>query len=95
MVDSDHIRLPLPPESGISLLVQFQTPCQPEPDEDVSTLLDVQAMSGRCRMDQSNWNVPGIPVFDVGTALDIPYRNHLLCQMLHNALAVMLEPVGH
>ena len=52
-------------------------------------------MPGRCRVDQGDRDVPGIPVPDVGAALDIPYRNPLLCQMLHDALAVMLEPVRY
>ena len=77
MVDGDHIRLPLPPESGIGLLIQFQAPCQSKPDQDVSTLLDVQTVSGRCRMDQGHRDIPSVPILDVGAALDVPYLDEL------------------
>lgn len=50
MVDGDHLCLSLPPQSGIGLLVQLQAPCQSKPDQDVSTLLDVQTVAGRGRI---------------------------------------------
>lgn len=51
VVDGDHLCLALPPEASIGLLVEFKAPCQAEPDQNVSTLLDVQTMSGRGRVD--------------------------------------------
>ena len=44
-------------------------------------------------MDQGNRDVSGIPVLDVGAALDVPHRDLQMCQMVDDALPVMLEPV--
>ena len=52
-------------------------------------------MSGRCRMDQCDWDVPNVPIFDIGTALDVPDFDFQLRQMVDDTLPVMLEPVGH
>ena len=87
--------LSLPPKPGIGLLIQLQRPGQPKPDQDVSALLDVQAMSGRCRMDQGDRDVSSIPILDVGTPLDIPDFDLQLRQMVDDTLPVMLEPLGH
>ena len=87
--------LSLPPKPGIGLLIQLQRPGQPKPDQDVSALLDVQAMSGRCRMDQGDRDVSSIPILDVGTALDIPDFDLQLRQMVDDTLPVMLKPVSY
>ena len=52
-------------------------------------------MSGRGRMNQGNRDVSRVPVLDVGAALDVPHRNLQVCQMLDDALPVMLEPVSY
>ena len=52
-------------------------------------------MSGRCRVDQCDRDVPGIPVLDVSAALDVPDFDFQLRQMVDDTLPVMLEPVGH
>ena len=85
--------LPLPPKTSVGLLIQFQRPGQSEPDQDVSTLLDVQTVSGRCRMDQCDRDVPGVPVLDVSAALDVPDFDFQFRQMVDDTLPVMLEPV--
>ena len=64
MMDRDGILLPLPPEPSIRLLIQFQTPRQSKPDQDVPALLDIQAVSGRGRMNQGDINLSLVPVLD-------------------------------
>ena len=94
-MDGDHLCLTLPPETGIGLLIQFKAPCQTKPDHDVSALLDVQTVSGRCRVDQSDRDLAGVPVLDVTTGLAVLHGDLELFQMVDDALPVMLEPVCH
>lgn len=94
-MNGHHMGLSLPPKTSIGLLIQFQRPGQPEPDQDVSALLDVQAMSGRCRVDQCNRDVPGVPILDVSAALDVPDFDFQLRQMADDTLPVMLKPVSY
>ena len=52
-------------------------------------------MSGRCRVDQCDRDVPGVPILDVGTALDVPDFDLQLRQMVDDTLPVMLKPVSY
>lgn len=40
-------------ESGYSLLIQFKAPCDTKPYKDVSSRLQIQTMTCRCRMNKS------------------------------------------
>ena len=63
VVDGYGLDLSLPPKTRIGLLVQFETPRQAIPDQDVSTRLDVQAVTSGC-------GVNGLHGYrDVGDAL--------------------------
>ena len=47
VVDNDGSgSLPLTPQPGIRLLVKLQRPCQPEPHQGVSAVLQVQPVAG-------------------------------------------------
>ena len=61
MMNHDRFFLPLPPEPCIGLLVQFQTPGQAKPYDRGSARLQVQAVTGRSRVDQRQRNLAGIP----------------------------------
>ena len=52
-------------------------------------------MSGRCRVDQCDRDVPGIPVLDVSAALDVPDIDLQLRQMADDTLPVMLKPISY
>jgi len=52
-------------------------------------------MSSRCRVDQGNRDLAGIPILDVIAGLDVAHRDLELRQMVDDALSVMLEPVRH
>ena len=57
--------LPLAVEPGDCLLIKLQRPGKAEPDQVVSSLLQVKSMAGRSRMDQADLEVPVIPAADV------------------------------
>ena len=63
-VDDHRIRLALPPEAGVGLLVQFQRPGQPKPDQCGASGLEVEAMSGRGRVDEGHRQFPTVPPGD-------------------------------
>ena len=56
--------LPLPPETGYGLLIQFQTPSQPEPHKGGAAGLKIQTMSCRCRVDQCHGDLTAVPSAD-------------------------------
>ena len=45
VVNGYDLSLALAPEAGIGLLIQFKTPDQGKPDQDMAALLDVQAVA--------------------------------------------------
>jgi len=63
--DNCLVLLPLAPEPGVGLLVQFQAPRQAKPDQCAAARLEVQAVPGGGGMDRRNGNLPGVPVRDV------------------------------
>ena len=87
--------LPLPPQSGVGLLVEFQTPCQPKPHQHISACLQIQAMPGSGWVQQTNLQPSGIPVPDTVGGLDFLIGNIQFSQSLLNPLQIMLEPVCH
>ena len=90
LYDDRLVRLPLPPEPGVGLLVQLQTPSQAKPDQDGTALLQVQAVSGRGRMDEGHRNLSRIPVGEILRLLQLPGFHPLL-----DTVFIMLEPIGH
>ena len=87
--------LTLPPETGYSLLIQFQTPSQPEPHQRGAAGLKVESMSCRCGVDQRHRDFTVIPSADAGGVIQAGERNMQLFQSFRNAGQVMLEPVSH
>ena len=67
--------LTLPPETGYSLLIQFQTPSQPEPHQRGAAGLKVESMSCRCRVDQRHRDFTVIPSADAGGVIQTGERN--------------------
>ena len=61
--------LPLPPQPRHRLLVQFKAPCQPEPHKGGTASLQVQAVSGGCRVDQRHRDFPGVPPADTAVCI--------------------------
>ena len=93
VMDCHHRFLALPPESCVGLFLELQRPAEGTPDQDMSAALDVQAVTGRCRMDQRNWNPAIVPVLNILRFPDIPWAVPARGQMLHNTLPVVLEPI--
>ena len=65
--------LALPPEAGIGLLIQFQTPCESEPDQRGTACLQVQTVTSGSWVDHRNGNLPGVPVGDILAAFQFAY----------------------
>ena len=82
--------LSLSPQSGVGLLIQFQAPREPEPDQRGTTGLKVQAVSGRSGMNYRHRNIARVPVNNVLGSFYFPDGETLL-----NPLKVMFEPVRH
>ncbi|CAB1006064.1 hypothetical protein FRC0547_00827 [Corynebacterium diphtheriae] len=53
MGDGYRLVLALPVEPRVGLLVELQGPGQRKPDQKIPACLEVQAVLGRCRMDQT------------------------------------------
>ena len=72
MVNGYSLLLPLPPEPRVCLLIKLKAPGQSKPNQDVSALLNVQAVAGGSGMNQGNGNTPFVPVLDVLGLFYIP-----------------------
>ena len=73
MVDDYGILLPLSVEALVGLLVQLQTPRQPEPNHMMSATLEVQTVGTRRGMRQQNVNLASVPVRLIRRALIHPH----------------------
>lgn len=63
--------LTLPPETGYSLLIQFQTPGETEPHQRGAAGLKVESMSCRSRMDQRHRDFTFIPPADAVRVIQV------------------------
>ena len=61
VVNNDSVVLSLPPQSGVRLLIQFEGPGKAEPDERGTTVLQVESVPGRSRVDQANRKLALVP----------------------------------
>lgn len=87
MLNDDRFGLlPLPPQSGIGLLVEFQTPGQAKLHQHISACLQFQAMTSSGRMQQTNLQPSGVPVPNTVGGLDFLIGNIQLSQSLLNPL---------
>lgn len=82
--------LALPPQSCVRLLVELQRPRQAEPDKGGATGLQVDAVTGRGRMDDRYRDFAAVPVGDVLAGFQLTD-----IEALFDALQVVTEPVGH
>ena len=71
MVHHDGLLLPLAVEAGVGLLVELQRPSEAEPDDDVPTALEVQAVARRGGMRQEEGDGAGVPAVDVVAVLQL------------------------
>ena len=78
----------------LRLLVQFQTPCKPEPHQDIPAALKVQAMSGGCRMDQPHRDFPLIPPPDIPLLIQSGEADLKSGKPILDPFQVMLVPIG-
>ena len=66
VVDDDcAVLLPLPPEAGIELLIQFQQPRQAIPDDGGTAFLKIQPVPARGGLQEADRDLSGVPVRDV------------------------------
>ena len=91
VVDDHRVFLPLPPESCIQLLVQLQRPGKSEPDDGATSILQIQTMTRRCRVDQCKWDLSSVPVIDVLCRINAPG----IFEPSLDTLEVVLIPVRH
>ena len=61
VMNDDGVVLSLPPQSGVCLLIQFEGLGEAEPDERGTTVLQVESVPGRSRMDQANRKLASVP----------------------------------
>ena len=94
MVYDNIIRLSLPVQPGICLLIQFQGPIKAKPYYDVSTRLEIESVSGTCRMRQEYIYLPLIPLADYARALKFRYPKSLR-KALDDTGLVMLEVIEY
>lgn len=66
------VGLSLSPQTGIGLLVQFQRPCQPKPDESGASGLKIQTRDQRMPGESRPLDFTVIPVLDILTGLQLP-----------------------
>ena len=91
MVDDDRFGLlPLSPETGVGLLIQFQRPRHRVPDDGAAAGLEVQTVTCGRRLYQGDRDFALVPVGDVGIGLDLP-----AVEPLHNAVTLMFVPVSN
>ena len=64
-MNDNRLLLTLPVEPLVGLLVLLQAPGQAKPDDDVASVLEIQAVCDAGRVNQENWDLPGVPVLDV------------------------------
>ena len=60
---SAHLSLTGTIEALIRLLIELQAPCQPKPDEDMPTVLEIESVTYRGGVGDGDRDLPGIPVF--------------------------------
>lgn len=71
MMDGHCLSLSLSPKTDVGLLVQFESPRQAVPNQDVTTGLDVQTVTCGCGMDQRYRKLSCVPQLDIFGLLDI------------------------
>ena len=90
MVDDDRFGLlPLSPETGVGLLIQFQRPRHRVPDDGAAAVLQIQTVTCGGGLNQCDRDFAIVPVGDVGIGLDLP-----TLESLHDAVAFVLVPVS-
>ena len=81
MMNDDIAILPTvaPDETGVGLLVEFETPVQPEPDQRLGArVMEVETMSGTRRVQQQDFSLSRIPpVLALGVREEIPVNLRL------------------
>ena len=87
--------LPLPPQAGVGLLVEFQRPGQPKPYESGAACLQVQTVTGRSWVDERHGQLAAVPSADAVGIIKQAERDVPFVEPLGDALQVVLEPVSH
>ena len=95
VVDDHSFCLPLSVQSLVCLSVQLIIPSQPEPNDMISTLLQVQSISAACRMGQKDVDLSGIPIILIPCVFQLPDTQLCFLERLQQPDPVMLEIVKH
>ena len=94
MVDYDRVRLPLPVQALIGLLVQLQTVVQAKPDDVMAALLQVEAVATGRGLHQQQVNVASVPVVFFRFALVHSHPQVCSFQRPQQPVTVVLEVVA-
>ena len=89
-VNDDALGLALAVEPRFALGVKLQAPGQAVPDQVVTALLQVQPVSGKCRMDEGHRDLSRVPVGEV-----LRLSQFLGFHPLPDMVLIVLEPVRH
>ena len=90
MLDHDRTLLALPVKASVTLLVELQGPDCGKPDEMAATRLEIETMSGTCRVNQGYRDLAFIPSPDILGCI-----NRFCVKPSLELVPFELEPIGN